>query len=269
MTIRCVIVDDEVLAREGLRILLHGSDVAPIEIVGEGDTVAAALSVVETQHPDVVFLDINMPDVDGFALLRSLPTGRLPLIVFVTAYAEHAVRGFDVNATDYLLKPVDQTRLDAALLRVKRRLSERQAARKTRAVSRLLSAATEPSVGRVKAVLQNAEDDGTDTMVVQDGARQVRVNVADVVCIQAAGDYMCISTRCDDFVHRATMKHLLQLLDETQFQRVHRSTAINIDHVRQVVSLGDGRHHYLMSNGVSVSSSKRFRDVARRWSDPT
>jgi two-component system, LytTR family, response regulator len=258
MSLRCAIVDDERLAREGLRIQLERSDTIDVEIIGEAASVEEAASLVKDGRLDLLFLDIRMPRQSGFELLAAQPVDRLPLIVFVTAYAEHAVRAFEANAVDYLMKPVSDHRLAECLQRARRRLAELRSADRSRAVTRLLTANPAPSVEQVRKAL----DGEARRLVVNDSGRQTAVEQADIVAIRAAGDYMCIATLHGEVVSRTTMIRVLSVLGE-QFVRIHRSTTVNRDHVVTIVSLGRGRYDVVMRNDMRLSSSKRFRGSVR------
>lgn len=267
MTIRCAIVDDEKLAREGLRILLQRCEAFELDVVGEAANVGDALVLIERDRPDVVFLDVNMPGRSGFDLVKAVPSGRRPLIVFVTAYPEHALRGFEASAVDYLLKPVSDRRLVESLRRARTRIAEKDAAARTRAMSRLLSARSGATVGDVRAILERDPAARPARILIRDSGRRASVDVDDVVCIQAAGDYMCVTTGAGELVARTTLGELMQALGAEHCVRVHRSAALNPRHVREIVSLGRGRYRLVMDNGSSLESSRRYASAVRRIAD--
>lgn len=239
MSIRCAIVDDEKLAREGLRILLERCETFDLDVIGEAKDAREAELIMKSERPDVLFLDINMPGKSGFELLNDVDPDRRPFIVFVTAHPEHAVRGFDASAVDYLLKPVSGQRLTESLRRVCQRIAEREAVSRSRATSRPVR------------------------ILINDSGRRTLVDAGDIVCIRAAGDYMCVTTRSDELVCRMTLDRLMHAL-ESQCIRVHRSAAVNPEYVREIVSIGRSRYRIVMGNGISLESSTRFRPSIRR-----
>lgn len=267
MTIRCAIVDDEKLAREGLRILLQRCEAFDLDVVGEAANVGDALALVERDRPDVVFLDVNMPGRSGFELVKAVAPERRPLIVFVTAYPEHALRGFEASAVDYLLKPVSDRRLVESLRRARTRIAEKDAAARTRAMSRLLSARTDATVSDVRAILERDPAARPARILINDSGRRTSVDIDDIVCIQAAGDYMCVTTGAGELVSRTTLSELMQVLGAERSVRVHRSAAVNPRYVREIVALGRSRYRLVMDGGSSLESSRRYASAVRRIAD--
>ena len=265
MTIRCAIVDDEKLAREGLRILLQRCHAFDLDVVGEAGSIDDALALLEHDRPDLVFLDINMPGRDGFDLVRAMEPDRRPLIVFVTAYPEHAVHGFEASAVDYLLKPVSDRRLTESLRRVRTRIAERDAAERTHAMSRLLAGGHgDATLDDVRVLLEGDPAARSARVLINDSGRRIAVDLDAIVCIQAAGDYMCISTTVGDIVSRTTLSVLASVLGVDRCMRVHRSAAVNPRRVREIVSLGRSRYRLLLDNGASLESSRRYSGAVRR-----
>lgn len=264
MTIRCAIVDDEKLAREGLRILLQRCEAFDLDIVGEAGSVDDALALVQRDRPDLVFLDVNMPGRGGFDLVRAVDPERRPLIVFVTAYPEHAVRGFEASAVDYLLKPVSDRRLVESLRRARTRIAERDAAARTRAMSRLLASPSATTVDDMRTILERDAGARPARMLINDSGRRTSVELDAIMCIQAAGDYMCVTTRAGDIVSRTTLNELMQVLGAERCVRVHRSAAVNPRQVREIVSLGRSRYRLVLHNGASIESSRRYSAAVRR-----
>ncbi len=263
MGIRCAIVDDEKLAREGLRILLQRCETTDLEVVGEARDVIEAESMMRRDRPDVVFLDINMPGRSGFELLNGVDSDQCPLIVFVTAHPEHAVQGFNASAVDYLLKPVSDQRLAETLRRVRQRIAERNAVSSNRAMVRLLSDNPSASISDIRKVFIREHQRESARILINDSGRRTIVDANDIVCIRAAGDYMCVTTLLGDFVCRTTLRKLMHTLG-TQCIPVHRSAAVNPEFVRQIVSIGRSRYRLVMNNGVALESSRRYRASIRR-----
>jgi two-component system LytT family response regulator len=243
--IRTLLVDDEVLARLAVRQALASH--ADVEIVGECGNAAEALQAVAALEPDLLFLDIQMPGDDGFRLLRSLPPAPLPLVVFATAFAEHALAAFDANAIDYVLKPIDQARFDQAMIRVKKHWRGLQ---------------TLPSEAGA-----TASADGYKSFVrrisVHAGEHSRVIPVAEIDWIRADGNYVHIHVGGTRFVHRETLRHLLESLDPNHFLRIHRSIVVNVDRVREVHALFQGHAEVVLHDGTRLDLSRRFRAGAR------
>lgn len=264
-TIRTLLVDDEPLARRGLvlRLAAHPD----VEVVGQcGDGAAAVAAVAELQ-PDLLLLDVQMPGMDGFAALRAIPAAEMPLVVFVTAYDHHAVAAFEASALDYLLKPVEEQRLASALDRVR-------AARAKRAVddhcSRLLALLAGLSGKPVLSLDEAVQPDALerlrrgDTLSVREGAHVVRVELAGIRWIDAAGDYACIHTDAETLVLRTTMQALERQLDPARFPRIHRSTIVNARRVREIRPHANGEGHVVLDCGRSLKLSRGYRDRLER-----
>ena len=264
MTIRTILVDDEPLAIQGLQLrLAPHEDVDIIETCLNG---REAIRAIKTHKPDLVFLDIQMPGFDGFSVIQGLMEVEPPLFVFVTAYQDHAICAFEAQAMDYLLKPVDEQRLADTLDRVRQRLAERRGVEEA---------------GRLKEVLQEVAPDAADNFVdgddapasnrfekminIKDRGQIFRVDVDTIERIDAAGDYMCIYTGDNTLILRETMKDLEKRLDPRRFQRVHRSTIVNLDLVRQVKPHTNGECFLVLDSGAQVKVSRSYREVVARF----
>ncbi|ATE63155.1 LytR/AlgR family response regulator transcription factor [Rhizorhabdus dicambivorans] len=264
MTIRTILVDDEPLAIQGLRLRLAAhEDVEIIETCLNG---REAIRAIKTHKPDLVFLDIQMPGFDGFSVIQGLMEVEPPLFVFVTAYEDHAIRAFQAQALDYLLKPVDEQRLADTLDRVRQRLAEKKGVEE---------------VGRLKEVLAEVAPDAADSysesddapasnrfekmINIKDRGQIFRVDVDTIERIDAAGDYMCIYTGDNTLILRETMKDLEKRLDPRRFQRVHRSTIVNLDLVRQVKPHTNGECFLVLDSGAQVKVSRSYREVVARF----
>jgi two-component system LytT family response regulator len=239
--IRTLLVDDEILARLAIRQALASH--TDIEIVGECGNAAEALQAIAALEPDLLFLDIQMPGDDGFALLASLPHGPLPLVVFATAFAEHALAALDANAIDYVLKPIDQPRFDQAMGRVKKHWHGLKSA----------GSAEPTDVGRgyVRRISVNA------------GEHSRVIPVAEIDWIRADGNYVHIRVGGTSFLHREPLRHLLASLDPNEFLRIHRSTVVNVDRIREVHTLFQGHAEVVLCDGTRFELSRRFRAGAR------
>ena len=266
MTIRTILVDDEPLAIQGLELRLQAHD--DVEIIAKCQNGREAISAIKTHKPDLVFLDIQMPGFDGFSVVQGLMEVEPPLFVFVTAYSDHAIRAFEAQATDYLMKPVEETRLADTLDRVRQRLSERQSAGEA---DRLKEALAEHAP---EAAAEMSDAGGGDQVNasrfekminIKDRGQIFRVDVDTIERIDAAGDYMCIYTGDNTLILRETMKDLEKRLDPRRFQRIHRSTIVNLDLVKQVKPHTNGECFLVLDSGASVKVSRSYRDVVARF----
>jgi two-component system LytT family response regulator len=267
MTIRTIIVDDEKLAVQGLELRLEPyADVEIIETCANG---REAIRAIKTQKPDLVFLDIQMPGFDGFSVVKGVMEIDPPLFVFVTAYQEHAIRAFEANAVNYLMKPVDEDKLADTMERVRTRLSEKASAQEAEKLKDVLA---EVSPGSLEEL--DGEADGAGALAggryekminVKDRGKIFRVNVEQIEHIEAAGDYMCIYTGDNSLILRETMKDLERRLNPQTFQRVHRSTIVNLDQVRQVKPHTNGECFLVLESGAEVKVSRSYRDVVARF----
>ncbi len=262
MTMRALIVDDEPLARRGLLVRLK--DVADVEIVGECGNGRDAVAMIAAEKPDIVFLDIQMPVMDGFAVLREIQGPGMPLVIFVTAFDEYAIKAFEAHALDYLLKPVDDERLADALERAREQRDEKQAVEHR---SRLLDMVAE--LGGVDQVsLEELLDKGLaaldagylDTLPIKDGSHTIRLQTGDIDWIDAAGDYMCVHAEGQTHIMRGTMKKLEEILNPRVFQRVHRSTIVNVNRVRQVRSHINGEYFLILDGDIELKMSRHYKD---------
>jgi len=246
--LRAVVVDDEPLARERIRTLLAGD--SAFELVAECGDGAAALEAVTIHSPDLLFLDVQMPEMDGFAVLQSLPTEALPAIVFVTAYDEYAFKAFEVNAVDYLLKPLEPERFRAALQRVRARLDRRGMEE------------AEPELRALLAQLR-AERPVPVRIVVREGERLFFVRAEEVDWIDAAGNYARLHARNKTHLVRETMKSLEARLDPATFVRIHRSVIVNVDRIGSLEPYFHGEYVVTMKDGTRFTSSRSHSERLR------
>jgi len=266
MTIRTILVDDEPLATQGLQLRLQAHE--DVEVVATAANGREAIRQIKTHKPDLVFLDIQMPGFDGFSVIQGLMDVELPLFVFVTAYGDHALRAFDAQAVDYLMKPVDEDRLSATMDRVRQRLSEKRSAEEAERLKEVLQEhAPEAAEELADATPDTAPAANRyEKMInIKDQGQIFRVDVDTIERIDAAGDYMCIQTGDNTLILRETMKDLEKRLDPRRFQRVHRSTIVNLDLVRQVKPHTNGECFLVLDSGAQVKVSRSYRDVVARF----
>ncbi|HEY0326603.1 MAG TPA: LytTR family DNA-binding domain-containing protein [Allosphingosinicella sp.] len=264
MTIRTILVDDEPLAIQGLTLRLEKHE--DVEIVDTCSNGREAIRSIKTHKPDLVFLDIQMPGFDGFSVLQGLAEVEPPLVVFVTAYSDHAIRAFEAQAADYLMKPVEEDRLADTLERIRQRLAEKRSAEEAGKLKEALAEVAPDAVDEVAATADDLAASRYEKMInIKDRGQIFRVDVDSIEKIDAAGDYMCIYTADNTLILRETMKDLEKRLDPRRFQRVHRSTIVNLDQVKQVKPHTNGECFLVLGSGAQVKVSRSYRDVVARF----
>lgn len=251
--LKTLLVDDEYSAIEGLAIRLAAF--SQISIVGHARSVDEAMTLISATAPDLIFLDIEMPGKSGFELIKQLQPESCPAIIFVTAFHQYAVKAFEVRALDYLLKPVKKERLAEAIARVS---------------SRLDSPANKQHMLEVRDILLNGDtarqtEPGSayrieqEKLVIQDGHHPAQlIPYADILWIDAAGDYMCVHTRDDTFVMRARLKSLINDVLPDGFLRIHKSTIVNLQHVAKLEPLINSEYNLTLVNSKSLKVSRTY-----------
>ena len=264
MTIRTILVDDEPLAIQGLELRLQEHE--DVEIIDTCVNGREAIRSIKTHKPDLVFLDIQMPGFDGFSVVQGLMEVEPPLFVFVTAYQDHAIRAFEAQAVDYLMKPVEEQRLADTLDRVRQRLSEKRGVEEVERLKEVLAeVAPEAAADMADSEDAPAANRFEKLINIKDRGQIFRVDVDTIERIDAAGDYMCIYTGDNTLILRETMKDLEKRLDPRRFQRVHRSTIVNLDLVKQVKPHTNGDCFLVLDSGAQVKVSRSYRDVVARF----
>jgi two-component system LytT family response regulator len=244
MKIRALIVDDERLARERLRQLLK--DEPEIEIAGECSNGSEAVAAIRDLRPALVFLDIQMPELDGFEVLKSIETEKSPVIVFVTAFDEFAVKAFEIHAADYLLKPFNRERFQTALRRAVDRVAHRDdGAAQKRQASLLTELATAKSVNR---------------LMIKSGSKIAWVQPEEIFWIEAADNYVELHLAEKSHLLRETLNAIESRLAPGQFVRISRSAIVNKLHVRELQRLFYGGYAVILQNGTKLTLSRRYRD---------
>lgn len=266
--IRTLLVDDEPLATRGLTIRLKVFD--DVEIIGSSTNGRDAVKVIKESKPDLVFLDIQMPGFDGFSVVRSLVGEvEIPLIVFVTAFDQYALEAFENHALDYLLKPVEEDRLAEAIARVRDSISKRIAIEQNARLVAMIENMEQPPTEALTALLEQPQDIKESRfdphLRIKDRGHISIVDVADVEYIDAAGDYMCIHVGDKTHILRETMKTMEKRLDPKIFQRVHRSTIVNLDKVREVRPHSNGECFLTLESGTELKVSRSYKEVVGRF----
>ncbi len=266
--LRVLVVDDEPLARR--RVVAMLGEHADIEIVGEGEDAASAKAMLAETEPDLVFLDVQMPEVDGFALLDSLDTQVRPFVVFMTAYAEHAVRAFDAGAVDYLLKPYDQRRLTKSLDRARAAMSASRPLARNGAAEALLAqvralvnagpgVSPGPSSPAIDDAVRGPDARYLNRVAVTIGTRTVFVPTSVIQWVEADRNYLRLHTRERTYVIRSSVGALEARLNPSEFVRVHRSTIVRFDCVRELRTLAPGVWRIVLVDGTEVAVSPPYR----------
>ncbi|MAF62862.1 MULTISPECIES: LytTR family DNA-binding domain-containing protein [Pseudomonadota] len=266
MTIRTILIDDEKLAIQGMQLRLEKFE--DIEIIDTCLNGREAIRKIKTLKPDLIFLDIQMPGFDGFSVVQGIMDIEPPLVVFCTAYSEHAIKAFEAQAVDYLLKPVEDVRLADAIDRIRERIRDKKG--REEAV-KLMNVLNEVAPDAVENLDLGEEDEAAASnryeklINIKDRGQIFRVDVDTIERIDAAGDYMCIYTGDNSLILRETMKDLEKRLDPRNFQRVHRSTIVNLGLVRQVKPHTNGECFLVLESGAQVKVSRSYRDVVARF----
>lgn len=263
--LKAIIVDDEALARRGLQMRLE--EIAQVQVVATCSSGKEALQAIIDHEPDVMFLDIQMPVMTGFELIQSIQVDIMPMVIFVTAYDSFAVDAFNVHAVDYLLKPVEVDRLQEAIVKAERHQEKNRATDEKQRLLSMLVSVTGKSETAIGELLENDEEkpEHADRLAIKDGSSITFVPIKDIDWIDAAGDYMCVHVQGDTHIMRTTMKELESKLDPSIFQRVHRSTIVNLNRVEKVSSHINGEFHLTLSCGSSLKMSRSYKEKVKHF----
>src|SRR5881392_780870 len=248
MKIRALIVDDEQLARQRVRLLL--GEESDVEVIGESEDGFEAVDQIQATRPDLVFLDVQMPDMDGFEVLRRVPQALLPVVIFTTAYDQHALRAFEVNAVDYLLKPFKPTRFKEAVQRARDLIVNKQAGVAARGLLALLG--------------QTAAAGQLTRLAVKTPGKVIFVELDQIQAIEAAGKYAVVHVGKENHVLRETMSSLESHLPPQQFLRISRSVIVNIDQIQELQPMFKGENLVVLKNGKSYPTTRPIREVQQK-----
>jgi two-component system, LytTR family, response regulator len=247
--IRALIVDDEPLAREGIRMRL--AQEPDIAVIGECSNGRQAVTVIERDSPDLVFLDVQMPKLDGFGVIAAIGAHRMPQVIFVTAYDEHALRAFEVHALDYLLKPIDGARFLEALARARGRIRGHELQEQLQALL---------------ASIQ-AEKKYLARLSIKTGGRILFLSVDEIDWIEAADNYVLLHAGRDSHMLHTTMNSLEDRLDPGAFLRIHRSTIVNLQRVKEMHPMFHGEYRVILKDGTELASGRSYRSKLQRLLD--
>lgn len=251
--LRTLIVDDEPLAREGLALMLHGDP--EVELVGQCEDGVAALAAISAQKPDLVFLDVQMPEAGGLEVLEALEPEDRPVVVFVTAYHEHAVRAFELSAVDYVLKPFRDERFRAALIRAKQ-----QAWRADVEAIRRQTEALLEQLRQLKGAAGTVSSSPPARLVLRTGEGHLFLEPAEIAWIEAQGPGVRLFARGQTHAVREAMQSIEQRLDPAVFVRIHRSFIVNKGAVARITPAGYGDHVVVTTDGAQLRLSRSYRD---------
>lgn len=243
--IRTLIVDDEALARKFIRRMLK--DDRDFEIVGECSNGKETVAMIRAENPDVVFLDVQMPEMDGFDVLESIGFERLPEIIFTTAYEQYAIRAFELHALDYLLKPFDQARFKEAIRYTKGRFgSERRNDEGT----------------QLRALVENIKNkpQHLERLVIKSGGRITFLRTDEITWIEADDKYVHLHTSTARPMVRQTLSAMEEQLDPARFRRIHRSAIVNIEQIAELQPLFSGEYSILLQDGTKLTLSRNYKD---------
>jgi len=243
--IRALIVDDEPLAREGIHMRLKQEP--DIEVIGVCGNGREAVTTILREVPDLVFLDIQMPRLDGFGVIESVGVAPMPHVIFVTAYDEHALRAFEVNALDYLLKPVDSERFFETLERARDRIRGKNLEAITEQLHKMMSAL-------------KVERKYLERLSIKSGGRIIFLGVDDIDWIEAADNYVQVHAGRESHLLHATMNSLESRLDPDQFLRIHRSAIVNIERIKELHPMFHGEYRVILKDGAQLTSGRGYRE---------
>jgi two-component system LytT family response regulator len=262
MPVRTLIVDDERMARKRLRTLLAAD--ADVDVVGECSNGRDAVNVIREREPDLVFLDVQMSELDGFAVVHAIGVQRMPVTVFVTAFDQYALKAFDAHALDYLTKPFDRERFQASLGRAKDQVRLREMARTQVEDAAPGSSSSDAELrDRLMSLLESLErrQQFAERLMVKSAGRVVFLRVDDIDWIEAAGSYVRLHVGRDGHLLHEGITSVASRLDPSRFARVHRSTIVNLDRVRELQSWFHGDAIAILRDGTRIQVSRTYRDA--------
>ncbi len=246
--IRAIIADDEHLAREKLRILLNSEP--QVQVVAECPNGRETVSAIRSLRPDMLLLDIQMPDLDGFEVLSEISSEEMPQVIFTSAYDQYAIRAFEAHALDYLLKPFDQDRLHAAIERTSAEMRKSKDQDLTNRVLALLSA--------VKSGKQPIPQ-SDERLTIRTNGRVVFLNLEEIHWIEAAANYVRLNTGKDSYLYRETISRVSERLNPASFVRIHRSMIVNISKIKELIPVNSGEYVVVLHSGKELSCSRGYR----------
>jgi two-component system, LytTR family, response regulator len=258
MSINVIIIDDEPLAREG--IALHLQQENDINIVAECANGSDAIRAILSLKPDLVFLDIKMPKVNGFDVINAVGITHMPPVIFLTAYDEYAIDAFKTHAIDYLLKPIDSERLKESVAHAREQILKNKISQRSEQLTQLLTQ-TQGLTSNTTTIEPCFATTSNERLVIRSNGHVYLLKAKDIHWVEAEGDYVSVHTPQKSHLVRETMKNMEQRLSEQGFQRVHRSAIVNLSYVSELVSLDNGDYHIILHDNTKVKLSRNYRDI--------
>ena len=261
--LRTIIVDDESLARRGLALRLQ--HLPQVEVIAQCSDGIEAIQAIAELSPDLVLLDIQMPGMNGFEVIEQLQADNTPQIIFVTAYDEYAVQAFKVHAVDYLLKPIEDLRLFAAVERAVSHREQENSSRDKEKLVELMMGMTGASASSIEQMADHAQpiQAWPDRLSIKDGSDIQFIKVADIQWVDAAGDYMCVHAAGKTHIMRITMNQLGGMLNPAVFLRIHRSTIVNSEGISSAKTLTNGEYMLTLVDGSQLKVSRSYREKVK------
>lgn len=251
---RVVIADDERLARQKMRTLLESE--ANITVIAECQDGRQTVSAISCLHPDLLLLDIQMPDLDGFQVLTEIPPQEMPVVIFTSAYDQYAIRAFEAHALDYLLKPFDQERLHNAIERARVELLKSENREITHKLMELLS--------HIKSGASTAAVESANRLVIKAKGRVIFLDLEEIDWVEAAANYVRLNVGKESYLLRETISRTTERLDPNEFIRIHRSTIVNVRKIKELIPVNSGEYIVVLKNGKELSCSRGYRALLQR-----
>jgi two-component system LytT family response regulator len=252
--VRVVIADDERLARQKVRILLDSEP--NVAVVAECQDGRQTISAINCLRPDLLLLDIQMPDLDGFQVLKEIPPLELPVVIFTSAYDQYAIRAFEAHALDYLLKPFDQERLHQAMERARAELLKSENREITHRLIELLS--------HVKSDAAAKPIEAENRLVIKTKGRVVFLDLDDIDWVEAAANYVRLNAGKESYLLRETISRTSERLNPNEFVRIHRSTIVNVRKIKELIPVNSSEYVVVLKNGKELSCSRGYRSLLQR-----
>ena len=266
--LKTIVVDDELLAR---KLVLSGlRDIPEVEVLAECVNGREAVAAILELEPDLMILDISMPGLNGFEVIKKVQPELLPMVIFCTAYERYALDAFEVHAVDYIVKPLDEERLNLAVKRALARYQEGLSSNESKstllgAIDTITSNVTERSPVREKTGNQPPLLGPERKLTIKDRDSIKLIKVDSIAWVDAAGDYMCVHAEGETHIMRCTMSNLLEELDANVFKRVHRSTIVNLNCIEEVIPHTKGEYFLQLDNGEKIKVSRNYRETIKAF----
>lgn len=252
--VRVVVADDERLARQKVRLLLESEP--NVTVVAECQDGRQTVSAINCFHPDLLLLDIQMPDLDGFQVLSEISAHEMPVVIFTSAYDQYAIRAFEAHALDYLLKPFDQGRLHQAIERARHELLKSENREMASRIKELLS--------HLRAGTVPAQADAPNRLVIRAKGRVIFLDLEDIDWVEAAANYVRLNVGKESYLLRETIARTSERLNPAQFIRIHRSTIVNVHKIKELIPVNSGEYIVVLKNGKELSCSRGYRALLQR-----